>query len=293
MQVSLGFANFYRRFIKNYAKKLRPLSNLLVGGKAGKFRGPFVLTEEARLAFERLKTSFTKAPILRHWDPERPSRLETDSSDFAIGGILSQQFPYVSERMRTKAALPQRGSKGAVSRRSPDPLKAKRLGDETPMEAVKAVGTRETPDKLHPGKTIVVRALGATAAGNNRGEPGESSPKAATDSCEMGEPHPDDSLAVGAGSTTAAASHSCEIHKVKSLSEFRVSGPDNALAGSSATSGTHKTQVRWHSVAYWSRGNACGEELRHWGRRAASHSHGLQALAALPRRRQVTGAGVH
>jgi len=31
-------------------------------------------------------------PILRHYDPERPTLLETDASDFAIAGVLSQKF---------------------------------------------------------------------------------------------------------------------------------------------------------------------------------------------------------
>jgi hypothetical protein len=31
-------------------------------------------------------------PILRHYDPERRALLETDASDFAIAGVLSQIF---------------------------------------------------------------------------------------------------------------------------------------------------------------------------------------------------------
>jgi hypothetical protein len=33
-----------------------------------------------------------KTPILRHYDPDRPALLETDASDYAIAGILSQKF---------------------------------------------------------------------------------------------------------------------------------------------------------------------------------------------------------
>src|SRR5437588_6026547 len=33
---------------------------------------------------------FTSSPILAHFDPDRPTRLETDASDFALGAILSQ-----------------------------------------------------------------------------------------------------------------------------------------------------------------------------------------------------------
>ena len=35
--------------------------------------------------------AFTTAPVLRHFDPEEPAIVETDASDFALGGILSQK----------------------------------------------------------------------------------------------------------------------------------------------------------------------------------------------------------
>ncbi len=41
-------------------------------------------------AFWRLQSKFTKAPVLAHFDYERPIRLETDASGFAITGIISQ-----------------------------------------------------------------------------------------------------------------------------------------------------------------------------------------------------------
>ena len=52
--------------------------------------GPSFLTPEARSAFNRLRLAFTKAPILRHFDPECHIRIETDASGYAIGGVLSQ-----------------------------------------------------------------------------------------------------------------------------------------------------------------------------------------------------------
>ena len=47
-------------------------------------------TSEAWSAFNRLRLAFTKAPILRHFDPECHIRIETDASGYAIGGVLSQ-----------------------------------------------------------------------------------------------------------------------------------------------------------------------------------------------------------
>ena len=49
-----------------------------------------MLTPEAKKAFEELKMAFTTAPVLRHFNPELPIRIETDASGYAIGGILSQ-----------------------------------------------------------------------------------------------------------------------------------------------------------------------------------------------------------
>ena len=35
--------------------------------------------------------AFTTAPVLQHFDPDEPAIVETDASDFALGGILSQK----------------------------------------------------------------------------------------------------------------------------------------------------------------------------------------------------------
>ncbi|KAM4067723.1 reverse transcriptase (RNA-dependent DNA polymerase) [Hirsutella rhossiliensis] len=37
-----------------------------------------------------LKTAFTRGPVLRHFDPSKAIRIETDASQFAIGAIISQ-----------------------------------------------------------------------------------------------------------------------------------------------------------------------------------------------------------
>jgi len=42
-------------------------------------------------AFRYLKGAFTTAPVLLHFNPEKESFVETDSSDFALGGVLSQK----------------------------------------------------------------------------------------------------------------------------------------------------------------------------------------------------------
>jgi hypothetical protein len=42
------------------------------------------------LAFQKLKRTFTKAPILQHFDPTKQIILQMDASGFAIAGILNQ-----------------------------------------------------------------------------------------------------------------------------------------------------------------------------------------------------------
>ena len=40
-----------------------------------------------------LKTAFSTAPVLSHWNPEAPIIVETDASDYAIAAILSIEHP--------------------------------------------------------------------------------------------------------------------------------------------------------------------------------------------------------
>jgi hypothetical protein len=44
-------------------------------------------------SFKLLKHKFMEAPILVHFFPKRPTIVETDASNFALGAILSQEVP--------------------------------------------------------------------------------------------------------------------------------------------------------------------------------------------------------
>jgi hypothetical protein len=70
----IGFANFYRRFIKDFAAITRPLHDLT------KKDAPWRWTWVEKKAFQTLKDAFISEPILAMWDPARPTRLETDAS---------------------------------------------------------------------------------------------------------------------------------------------------------------------------------------------------------------------
>ena len=82
----LGFANFYRRCIKDYSKIVLPRTNSTALNTKDWTRTP-----EIEAAQQHLITAFTTAPVLKHFDPDLPAIVETDASDFALGAILSQK----------------------------------------------------------------------------------------------------------------------------------------------------------------------------------------------------------
>nr|GEX66349.1 reverse transcriptase domain-containing protein [Tanacetum cinerariifolium] len=80
----LGYAGFYRRFIKDFSKISRPMTHLLEKDT------PFIFFEDCINAFQTLKKKLTEASILiaPNWD--LPFKLMCDASDFAIGAVLGQ-----------------------------------------------------------------------------------------------------------------------------------------------------------------------------------------------------------
>ena len=85
LQRFIGFANFYRRFIRGYSSVTVPLTRLA----SPKVR--FTWGPEAEEAFQTLKGKFTSAPILVHPDPERQFIVEVDASNTGVGAVLSQR----------------------------------------------------------------------------------------------------------------------------------------------------------------------------------------------------------
>ena len=81
----LGLANFYHRFIKDYATLAKPLTDLTQKDKV------FTWGSVEANTFTSLKTRFTTAPILAYPDNDCQFRLETDAADFATGTVLSVQ----------------------------------------------------------------------------------------------------------------------------------------------------------------------------------------------------------
>ncbi|KAL0147024.1 hypothetical protein M9458_057548, partial [Cirrhinus mrigala] len=85
LQRFLGFANFYRRFIRNFGQLATPLTALTSA------RTTFRWSSAAEAAFTKLKSRFVSAPILVAPDPTRQFVVEVDASEVGVGAVLSQR----------------------------------------------------------------------------------------------------------------------------------------------------------------------------------------------------------
>ena len=82
----LGFANYYREFIKGYADKVYPMQKLM-RNKGKKFEW----NDEAQVAFENIKRELCEARVLGMPRKKGMYVLDKDASVVAISGMLHQQ----------------------------------------------------------------------------------------------------------------------------------------------------------------------------------------------------------
>ena len=100
----LGFTGYYRRYVKDYAKLVKPLNDLLVGHptnlkalsseekKKKKKKGtPWQWGEAQQCAFDVLKQKLSSPPILAYADFNKPFILHTDASGEGLGAVLYQE----------------------------------------------------------------------------------------------------------------------------------------------------------------------------------------------------------
>lgn len=85
LQRFLGFANYFRKFIDNFAFISKPLSDLM------RNEARFQIGERERNAFESLKQIITQRPVLMIYRPEAETQVHTDASKFATAAILMQR----------------------------------------------------------------------------------------------------------------------------------------------------------------------------------------------------------
>ena len=80
----LGTIGYYRRFIRDFAKMIKPLTQLL------RKESEFQFTSKEIACFEKCKSLLTMDPILAYPDYTKEFILTTDASNFAVGAVLSQ-----------------------------------------------------------------------------------------------------------------------------------------------------------------------------------------------------------
>ena len=81
----LGHTRFYKKFIKDFSRVNKPLSNLLVQG------APFEFDDQCKLSFLFLKEKLVSTPIIVAPEWDFPFELMCDASDYAIGAMLGEK----------------------------------------------------------------------------------------------------------------------------------------------------------------------------------------------------------
>jgi hypothetical protein len=81
----IGYAGYYRQFIKNFTNIVAPMFGLLIKDV------DFVWTEHCQTAFETLKDKLSVAPVLRGPNWTLPFHISIDASNTTIGGVLGQK----------------------------------------------------------------------------------------------------------------------------------------------------------------------------------------------------------
>ncbi|UYV70119.1 hypothetical protein LAZ67_7001862 [Cordylochernes scorpioides] len=80
----LGLTNFFRRFVKDFARKAEPLSRLTKKGSQ------FEWKEEQRRSFGGLRKDLVEYPVLAHYNPELKTEVHCDASAEGLAGMVLQ-----------------------------------------------------------------------------------------------------------------------------------------------------------------------------------------------------------
>jgi hypothetical protein len=93
----LGLAGYYRRFIPDFSKLVKPITSLL------KNDTKFNWSSRCNEAFEQLKVLLTTAPVFAQPDIEKPFDVYCDASGSGLGCVLMQEgrvVAYASRQLR-------------------------------------------------------------------------------------------------------------------------------------------------------------------------------------------------
>ena len=96
----LGFCGYYRRFVKDFSKIAKPLTELMpTTAKKKKGKKPATATQRKpwqwgdveEMAFQELKARLTAPPVLAFADYSKPFELHCDASGTGLGSVLYQE----------------------------------------------------------------------------------------------------------------------------------------------------------------------------------------------------------
>lgn len=85
MKSYLGFCGFYCQFIRDFGQIAKPLTNITRPTQT------FIFDKACEEAFDELRQNLLRVQALYHFNPELSTKLETNSSDGVIAGMISQQ----------------------------------------------------------------------------------------------------------------------------------------------------------------------------------------------------------
>jgi hypothetical protein len=86
----LGLAGYYRRFIPNFSKISKPITELL------KEDTKYVWSKDCDEAFQTLKKLLTTSPVLAQADIAKPFDIYCNASGTGLGGALMQEGRVIS-----------------------------------------------------------------------------------------------------------------------------------------------------------------------------------------------------
>ncbi|GKA28743.1 reverse transcriptase domain-containing protein [Tanacetum coccineum] len=144
----LGHAGFYQRFIKDFSKIARPMTQLLM--KDAKF----IFSNECMQALNILKNKLTYAPIIVAPDWNLDFELMCDASDYAVGAVLGQRIDkffcpiyYASKTMNDAQehyTTTEKELLAVIRNPKLEKLNEEAIRDSFPDEHLMAVHIRET-----------------------------------------------------------------------------------------------------------------------------------------------------
>ncbi|UYV69302.1 K02A2.6-like [Cordylochernes scorpioides] len=80
----MGLCSYYRRFVKDFANKAKPLHDLLRNNVK------FFWSNEQEQSFQILKSALTTDPVLGHFKEDAEILVHTDASGYGVGAVLTQ-----------------------------------------------------------------------------------------------------------------------------------------------------------------------------------------------------------